>query len=416
MTKLSLYNIELRLQKLDDLAFETMDQLKEINDRLPKKKQSNQNLDLSDSVGSLNNPLLSRGSVQRQQNSCPTRMASINRFNIKRKRTLTICTDNVTQPNQYDLQLNNNDISKKLSEEDAARSERIQNESFSSTPKTTNIYDGLIDSDLQFDFPLNDVQDDNDSNKNVINTKQKETKYSLLRKQSNLDSQIDHNQVTIPMENYQIDEKEEEDQFNIKETDPLYISNQTQRKSNLQTVKNDQIDYNDEKILSKVYETDEDYDLEIDPKMNSNPPSANILDDFNSTSSFNPIFQLNTNNMKPITLMEYTSITDTIDTTNVDRPPSPQLILPFQYSTSKSTEDNLPENTDNIKKNRNASIRKNVHKDYSALETARNAVVRQETQILRMAEESQHAIISQMFNKIEEPKESDNNTGNNITN
>lgn len=88
-------------------------------------------------------------------------------------------------------------------------------------------------------------------------------------------------------------------------------------------------------------------------------------------------------------LAEYTSITDCIDTSNIDRPPSPQLthnissvvLNPIQITNAKSN------------KHVNA-------KDYCTLETTRSAVARQESEILRLAEESQHVIINQMLSKL----------------
>lgn len=43
-------------------------------------------------------------------------------------------------------------------------------------------------------------------------------------------------------------------------------------------------------------------------------------------------------------------------------------------------------------------------KDYCTSESARSAVARQESEMLRMAEESQHVIISQMLNKLHKRK------------
>lgn len=84
-------------------------------------------------------------------------------------------------------------------------------------------------------------------------------------------------------------------------------------------------------------------------------------------------------------LAEYTSITDSIDTSNIDRPPSPQLT----------------QNPSGITLNKVKIHKKNYKaKDYCALETTRSAVARQESEILRLAEESQHVIINQMLNKL----------------
>jgi hypothetical protein len=70
---------------------------------------------------------------------------------------------------------------------------------------------------------------------------------------------------------------------------------------------------------------------------------------------------------------EYTSITDSIDTCEIDRPASPKI---FMSQISNTTDDGY------------------------VTEPSRRAIARQETEILRLAEESQHVIISQMLNKM----------------
>ena len=92
-------------------------------------------------------------------------------------------------------------------------------------------------------------------------------------------------------------------------------------------------------------------------------------------------------------LAEYTSITDCIDTSNIDRPPSPSIL-------NKSGNFKLNEsNKFNCGKTPNLN-------EYCSNDTARSAVARQESEILRLAEESQHVIISQMLNKIVKTEES----------
>jgi hypothetical protein len=89
-------------------------------------------------------------------------------------------------------------------------------------------------------------------------------------------------------------------------------------------------------------------------------------------------------------LAEYTSITDCIDTSTIDRPPSPQM-------QSSHTTHNISSNLLNFVPK--VSKLTNI-KDYCAVETTRSAVARQESEILRLAEESQHVIINQMLNKL----------------
>ena len=82
-------------------------------------------------------------------------------------------------------------------------------------------------------------------------------------------------------------------------------------------------------------------------------------------------------------LAEYTSITDCIDTSTIDRPASPQLAQ--SQATASS----------NVFFQKPSKII-----DYCAIETTRSAVARQESEILRLAEESQHVIINQMLSKL----------------
>ena len=91
-------------------------------------------------------------------------------------------------------------------------------------------------------------------------------------------------------------------------------------------------------------------------------------------------------------LAEYTSITDCIDTSTLDRPPSPP-ILSFNNKFSATNLDSNPSNP-------STGQLVNATKTYCSSESARSAVARQESEILRLAEESQHVIISQMLNKL----------------
>jgi len=86
-------------------------------------------------------------------------------------------------------------------------------------------------------------------------------------------------------------------------------------------------------------------------------------------------------------LAEYTSITDCIDTSKIDRPPSPQMQSSHILRNFSSNSFNF---VPKISKLTNI-------KDYC--ETTRSAVARQESAILRLAEEDQNLIINQMYNK-----------------
>jgi hypothetical protein len=84
-------------------------------------------------------------------------------------------------------------------------------------------------------------------------------------------------------------------------------------------------------------------------------------------------------------LAEYTSITDCIDTSKIDRPPSPQMQSSHILRNASSNSLNF---VPKISKLTNI-------KDYC--ERAHSVVARQESAILRLAEEDQNLIINQMF-------------------
>lgn len=81
-------------------------------------------------------------------------------------------------------------------------------------------------------------------------------------------------------------------------------------------------------------------------------------------------------------LNEYTSITDCIDTTEFDRAPSPPPSFLFQK-----------DNTHSFLSSKEAN-------EYCAAETVRSTIARQESEMLILAEESEHVIYTQMLNKM----------------
>ena len=84
---------------------------------------------------------------------------------------------------------------------------------------------------------------------------------------------------------------------------------------------------------------------------------------------------------------EYTSITDCIDTTDVDRPPSPPVTFLSTLSTVQK------DNPFSYLPTREAN-------EYCATETVRSTIARQESEMLLLAEESEHVIYTQMLNKM----------------
>ena len=163
----------------------------------------------------------------------------------------------------------------------------------------------------------------------------------------------------------------------------------------------DDSDSNDSEknILSEVYKST----LEQQQQTLLNSQFSSGIDQYtlHSFSYLHPV-------AKP-PLAEYTSITDCIDTSTIDRPPSP----PIKAFNSKSASNKLEKNPNLIKTGKLI----NATKTYCSSESARSAVARQESEILRLAEESQHVIISQMLNKlVKQSHSSDAITVNNESN
>ena len=133
-------------------------------------------------------------------------------------------------------------------------------------------------------------------------------------------------------------------------------------------------------ILKKIYKSNLDQQALLTSQMSTG------LDQY----TIHPFVYLHSVIKPP--LAEYTSITDCIDTSNIDRPPSPPVSSsvtnkPFLFSSL----------TNNDSSNKFLAGKLS---DYCSKESARSVVARQESEILRLAEESQHVIISQMLNKL----------------
>jgi hypothetical protein len=105
--------------------------------------------------------------------------------------------------------------------------------------------------------------------------------------------------------------------------------------------------------------------------------------------SIHPMVYLHNYAMKP-PVSEYTSITDCIDTSAIDRPPSPPAGNHNVTNSSAFAFSHLINPTSNRKIS-----------DYCSADTPRRAIARQESEMLKLAEESQHVIIHQMFNKMQ---------------
>lgn len=165
----------------------------------------------------------------------------------------------------------------------------------------------------------------------------------------------------------------------------------------LQALENEENeDYTTEQILSDIYETSKQTLATGRPSgKHFNLQVSHGLD----AHTLHPFVYLNSVFQKPPTT-EYTSITDCIDTTNIDRPPSPQILLPSRPSVSPTSYSSTTAEAGKFisKKEMNSNLA-NLD-DFTRGQSQRNRVARQESEMLRLAEESQHVIISQLANKI----------------
>ena len=147
-------------------------------------------------------------------------------------------------------------------------------------------------------------------------------------------------------------------------------------------------EYSTEQILSDLYETSKSH-----PGKPTYPLQVSHGLDHNT---LHPFVHLTSVFQKP-PISEYTSITDSIDTSKIDRPPSPQMILPWNSRTPLS-DDRASSKT--CKKVQELDSNLSNLDDFTRGQSHRNRVARQESEMLRLAEESQHVILSQLANKI----------------
>lgn len=333
MTKFSLYKVELRLQKLEEFAFETMEKINVIANSLTSKNYENL---FNTSQYSLLNRSRRRNvtvceSFDRSHlhpiSSVPTRMSRSPVSNVKYNKSVS---------NIESGQKNSNTSIEKKSELNDLLNADIRRKKFSESAQGQDI--NIPQSNLKINLE-----------EDYLN------KQSALLKSNNLSqSSLD----------------------SINRADNL---GDTTKESDSDTSDDDVPG----KILRSIYTSKSDC-----MQAQNSSQFQTGLDQY----TLHPFVYLHPVIKPP--LAEYTSITDCIDTSNIDRPPSPSIL-------NKSGIMKLNESANKFNRSKMANLN-----EYCSNDTARSAVARQESEILRMAEESQHVIINQMLNQIVKTDES----------
>ncbi|CAF0758756.1 unnamed protein product [Brachionus calyciflorus] len=338
MTKLSLYKVELRLQKLEEFAYESMEQLNTISNILRNNRSYN-SIERTNQLNSSQTNLLNRSSRRRNitiSDSCDkSNLNHINSMPNRMSRSpLEVSHFNKSLSNIDNARKRSNNSVDKKSDNNFLTSVHQRRRIFSETNHKDN---GNDVSELNSELKNEEIAEKNkDSLDSIINTKYLED----LNKES---------------------DSSEEDEPN--------------------------------KIMKKIYQS----------KTEDQNQAQTGLDQY----TLHPFVYLHSVIKPP--LAEYTSITDCIDTSNIDRPPSPTLSSSLFNKSNLMT--SLNESSNKFINPKLASL-----KDYCSNDTVRSAVARQESEILRLAEESQHVIISQMLNKIVKSDGSDGLKESNVKN
>ncbi|RNA34635.1 hypothetical protein BpHYR1_046309 [Brachionus plicatilis] len=342
MTKLSLYKVELRLQKLEEFAYETMEKINVIANSLSSKNSEQHDL-LNTSQYSL--------------------------LNRSRRRNITVC-ESFDRSHLHPIS------------SVPARMSRSPVNSTKYMKSISNIENGLKNK--------NNSMEKKSELEEIINAEERRKKFSEPCHSDAKSSEFtEANKAQVDLKS-SLEEEYLKKQSGLKKSNNLSESSldSVNRADNLgDTTKESDSDTSDDdepgKILKSIYTSKPDGQHE----QNSCEIQTG-LDQY----TLHPFVYLHPVIKPP--LAEYTSITDCIDTSNIDRPPSPSIL-------NKSGVLKLNESANKFNHAKMANLN-----DYCSNDTARSAVARQESEILRLAEESQHVIISQMLNQIVKTDES----------
>lgn len=331
---MSLYKVELRLQKLEEFAFETMEKINAIANSLSSKNSERYDF-LNTSQYSL--------------------------VNRSRRRNVTV-GESFERSHLHQI----SSVPTKLSRSPINRyMKSISNIESGQKKMTDKKYEGT----------------------DIISADERRKKFSALNQVDTKICELTERSNDFPNSEENLEENYLKKQSELKKSKNLSDSSldSLNRADNLgDTTKESDSDTSDDDMPGKILKSI--YTSRSDSQQNSSQFQTG-LDQY----TLHPFVYLHPVIKPP--LAEYTSITDCIDTSNIDRPPSPSIL-------NKSGNFKLNElNKFNLDKMPSLN-------EYCSNDTARSAVARQESEILRLAEESQHVIISQMLNKIVKTDES----------
>ena len=377
VTKLSLYKVELRLQKLEELNYEAINQLSSIYNLLRINNKSDNNLeDVAE------NDLFADSIINKRSRKRTVTISDTNQLIYQDEGSKNI-DDRLTRSL---LRLNrfNRSISSQSSQTSAPNKLQIhRNSSVNSNEATTTTttdnklrHRKRVTSDTTSSIAHTDIEP-NDDKKLMHQDSSIEKKY--LKKVS---KKIANNEEIMNLD-------EEFSTSSSSSSSSEINMNITAIKRNSQekpVIRNEEI----------VVEIDSN-ENNVTKKVSSNQLIQSQMIGLEQYT-IHPFVYLPTVVRPPIA--EYTSITDCIDTSTIDRPPSPPVSTSIanKYNVFFSNQNDQPSTfsmTSSIKESKNPNL-----KEYCSGESARSIVARQESEILRLAEESQHVIINQLLNNI----------------
>ena len=417
MTKLSLYKVEVRLQKLEEFTYETINQLNTIANLL----RVNTAVDLKSSMNEILNietiaaTSSTKPRYRRQTTGCTAEESSSE--HLKQSISRQLSKSSLNKNKSCFTNSNNSDqtISASISLVNRQRNQRL-NES--------NRIDGYDESTIQkkrartlknkvsIEPKLSDADDDQiEELKNMTEKENDESKYlEKINKKIMSKKSMKSNNSSRSSSNTSIEESDDLMNKSHKKAKPFSsivikvnrsegeddgvspnktkIDKTTTNKSE-NSSSSDSDSKSTRKILSEIYRNQLDEQQQYLSLAASQ--ASYTLDQY----TIHPYVYLHSVVKPP--LAEYTSITDNIDTSNIDRPSSPNISL--SKSNHFFPKKKSPQPTPSAASTAATSINKSSD-EYCTKESTRSIVARQESEILRLVEESQHVIISQMLNKI----------------
>ena len=378
LTKSSLYKVEVRLQKLEEMAYESVTKLNSLSNFLRLTSTTSQPVvDLANNDNNNNKIAFTRFNSLRKARPRSNTISFDNSMSNSKNRTSLFNkkATNVSFKIEPDISLIHSDnptclIKNRRPKFDDSHlgSENTSHQLLQeiSIKKTHKSSDPEDEQEVKKIFQLG--PDEENLELNYLKN------YDLIaaRKTSNasLLSQCSRNSLT----------KKQTTELEIVSKPSKYLD---------EDIMNELDEDSTEHILNEIYQSHEGSQQQLQRLVGSQT-SYN----FEQSAEFHPFVYLHSViHGQSRANTEYTSITDCIDTNAVDRPPSPQMFTNCSESNVTVAFYDLKKNSHLFESIANGNL-SNIN------EATRSHVARQESEILRLAEESQHVIISQLVNKI----------------